>query len=92
MRLSPREGRLLRLSPGDVLRVDEVSALVIRRIVVRRGSSPRVVMYHCRTKAGEATLTVSFRPDPGGGESDWLLRWNVDGRTRDVHEDEVETY
>src|SRR5260221_14778876 len=70
VRISPREGELLRLQPGCVLTVNGVPAEVRVRMVVherdtRRGS------YQCQTELGPAILEVHCAD--GGGAFDIVL-------------------
>ncbi|MBI4604553.1 MAG: hypothetical protein HY721_21535 [Planctomycetes bacterium] len=57
VRASPREGRLLRLEPGSVLRVAGRPAAVVGRRVGETAEGPYVA-YECECESGPAALVV----------------------------------
>ena len=61
VRISPREGRLLRLEPPCLLRLGGLWAQVVGREVATGGAGPSVV-YRLNADAGSAVLRVARRP------------------------------
>lgn len=57
VRISPSEGRLLRLSPPCVLTIGRRTVRIVSRAVSETVSGP-IVTYECETDAGEADLIV----------------------------------
>ncbi len=85
VRASPREGRLLRLTPPRVLIVAGEAAQIVRRSVRIHGGHPRVT-YHCVTRAGCALLRVDLaEPAPA-------IAWRTKDGTRRLHEEDIEVY
>ena len=85
VRNSPREGRLLRLSPPSVLRIAGRRYRLISRRATSAGGKPCVV-YHCRSPAGGCELRVI----PGARARHPRVEWVVSGRVSFLEEDEVE--
>ncbi len=86
-RPSPREGRLLRLRPAWILRVDGVSWEVRSRSVGETPGGP-YVLYHCGNASGTALLKL----EPEGFSSRYALRWSEGGSERFLDEDAVEVF
>ncbi len=57
VRISPSEGRLLRLSPPCVLTIGSRTVRIVSRMVSETGSGP-IVTYECETESGLAELIV----------------------------------
>src|SRR5262245_15885279 len=85
VRASPREGRLLRLTPPRVLIVAGEAAQIARRSVRIDGGHPRVT-YHCVTRAGCALLRVNAA-EPAHG-----ILWQTKHGTQRLHEEDIEVY
>lgn len=87
IRTSPRDGQLLRLSPGTIVSVRSRLAEVVGRSVCQTGDGPSVV-YQCRTVGGAAMLSV--RPMGDGRYAS--LQWSENGATDLIDEESVEVY
>src|SRR5262249_1574258 len=85
VRASPREGRLLRLTPPRVLIVAGEAAQIVRRSVRIDGGHPRVT-YHCVTRAGRALLRVH------PAESAHAILWQTKQGTLRLHEEDIDVY
>lgn len=68
IRVSPGEGRLLQILPGDLLTVGGVDAEVLDRRVTVEGS----LCLSCRTSAGSGELHVEVFPGQESPELVWL--------------------
>lgn len=87
VRASPREGRLLRIAPGSLIRVGSTLATVCRRCVGQTAKGP-YVLYCCEGDTGPCQLWVTplastYRP---------RVRWVEFGRENVLTEDEVEVF
>lgn len=80
IRAPPGEGRLLRLAPGDFLRIASESAQVVSRQVMRDGDEPLIV-YRCETATASVELVVRL----AGG-----IHIRRSGLVRQVAPDDVE--
>src|SRR5258708_6977634 len=87
LRVSPREGELLRLQPGCVLTVNGIPAEVRGRIVLHERDGPRVV-YECQTEQGPARLEVSCP----GDEHRLNVFWSGTGRKEALFEHQIEVF
>jgi hypothetical protein len=87
VRISPREGELLRLRPGCVFTVHGVPAEVRARIVVPEFDRPRV-SYECQTELGPASLEV----DGPDGEGRSAIVWSRPGRREVLFEHQIEVF
>jgi hypothetical protein len=85
IRVSPREGRLLRLQPNCILRICGEWAEVMERRVADR-SSGQVVVYRCAAGAGNYELAL--RPIQRGVE---VVLWRGD-RCHLITEEDVEVF
>lgn len=104
VRISPREGRLLRLQPPCVVVVEDRPAEVLARTLANlpHGASATTVaddrlfadngllevLYECRSVAGDCRLRLTIAP---GGALDGIF-WTADGRERRITEECVEVY
>lgn len=77
IRVSPREGRLLRLNPGDFLLIAGESACVLERRVAQES-----VHYLCDTAYGDCDLEV-------GANGDVIVR--IGETERHLNHEQVET-
>ena len=68
IRVSPVEGRLLRVLPGDILSVDGTDVEVVDRIVI----AERTLCLICRTQRGTAELYVPVFSKAGPQEIVWV--------------------
>ena len=86
IRVSPREGRLLRLQPPCILLVEGCPVEVLSRIL---GQSTRglTIAYECRSAAGACRLTVQ-----PAGNSTPEVTWFASGVERLIAEHEVEVF
>ena len=86
-RVSPREGRLLRIQPAAILRIGNHMAEVLRRTVGEDASGPYVI-YHCQsgTRASELYLR------PLGIHGHVTLLWSEENSVRELTEDEIEVF
>jgi hypothetical protein len=86
IRVSPREGRLLRLQPPCYLLIDGRPAEVLARTLAQ-GDSGWTVSYECRTADGDGNLTVRMI-----GDSTSDVVWTTDGVERLIASDEIEVF
>lgn len=84
IRASPREGRLWRLRPGDLVVFGDMEAEVLTRSVVDRPAGPALSLT-CRTASGTAEFEVSLT---SVGRSAVVVWKTADG-SRPVSEDEM---
>ena len=82
IRVSPREGRLLRLQPGDLLQIDGLQVEVLSRSV-----EPTLRLV-CQIDFGRAELTITQSPT-GHPE---IISWTTDTECRRLSEDEIEVW
>jgi hypothetical protein len=87
VRVSPSEGRLLRLRVRSVIQVLGEPAVVVKRRVGHTEEGPYVV-YECEGIAGSSEIHVR----PIGGTHHVAIRWVVKGKERTVSEWEIEAY
>jgi hypothetical protein len=87
VRVSPHEGRLLRLEPPCVMVVESRPAEVLARTVGRTAAGPFVV-YDCRSATGPCQLRVV----PLGEGYVSRVSWIEDGRERELAADDVEVF
>lgn len=87
IRISPREGLLLRLRPGSLISVDGQPVEIVNRTVRQLADGPLVV-YGCRSPDGPGQLCVS----PGESRLASHIRWTVHGRDRALSELDVIVY
>ncbi len=87
IRVSPREGQLLRLRPPCLIQVCSQPLEVTRRRVHRTPRGPWVI-YHCQGEFGPGELWVS----PGGGRSGPRLRWITHRGERTLTEDDIQVW
>lgn len=86
IRISPREGRLLRLTPPCLLEYDREIWLVESR-AVGTGTTGSYVSYRCSGEGRHALLTVT--PASAGREQ---ALWIANGACQAVSADEFEVY
>lgn len=86
IRVSPREGRLLRLAPPCYLERDGEFWLVESR-AVGTGTTGSYVTYRCSAEGRQAVLTVT--PASAGREQ---VQWFANGACQAVSADEFEVY
>jgi len=82
IRVSPEEGRLLRLRPPCWLLIDGATVEVVGRTVPDAG---RRVLYSCRTHSGVGTLAVSL-------DDKVNLHWHDGAHTRPIMASDIEVY
>ena len=70
IRVSPRQGRLLRLRPGTLLRVGDQHATVVARRVCQ-GSDGPVVIYDCLVDERPGELRVPMSQGQQSTDVDW---------------------
>lgn len=87
VRVSPREGRLLRLRPPCIVRVAGRYVQVLERTAGETRDGP-YVCYACAVDDEPAQLWVS----PLGAANVPLVRWNLAGISVHLHADEVEVF
>ena len=87
IRVSPREGRLLRLTQGSILVIEGETASILAR-AVENDPHRRCVRYRCQTTEGRALLEVWWSQQ---GDIT-CLRWHFQGQIRELHEEEIEVY
>ena len=87
VRVSPSQGRLLRLGLRSVIQVGGESAVVLKRRVGHTAEGPYVV-YECQCIAGPSELFVR----PIGGTHHVTIRWVVNGKERTLSEGEIEAF
>lgn len=87
VRVSPTEGRLLRLEPPCWLRVEGTLVEVFSRTVGETTGGP-FVTYGCRSPAGPCTLSL----DPRGQGRTAILRWEKDARKEELSSRQVEVF
>jgi len=101
VRISPREGRLLRLKPPCVVVVEGRPAEVLARTLGRVSATTNAwevgsptddgsisVVYDCRSSQGECRLRLAVAP--GGAIAG--VYWTTEGREREIMEESVEVY
>jgi hypothetical protein len=86
IRVSPRQGRLLRIEPPAIIRVDAMIAQVLSRSTGCNGAGPYVA-YECRTERGRAQLRIC-----PVGLACQQVSWVEEGQAREVTEDAIEIY
>lgn len=79
IRVSPHEGQLLRIQPGDLLTVAGVDAQVVNRSLTTEHS----LCLTCQTEAGPAELHVPTPPNRGP------VGWHTSGVCRMLTEDDI---
>lgn len=84
IRVSPNEGRLLRLDAGALLTIEDRAVEVLGRRI-RRQPAGAVIAYDCRTPSGAARLLIR-QPRDGG---DLSAQWSEGGTVRLLHEADV---
>lgn len=87
IRISPREGELLRLIPGSVFSVFGVAAQVRTRCVIQADEGD-IVQYECETDSGLARLDVWLDHSPG----DPRIQWSISGRSNTLHAQQIEVF
>ncbi len=87
VRVSPDEGRLLRLEPPCVVVIESRPAEVLARTVGRTAAGPFVV-YDCRSATGPYQLRVV----PLGDGQVSCVCWIENGRERELAADDVEVF
>jgi hypothetical protein len=86
-RVAPREGRLLRIQPGAIVRIDSRVAEVVRRTVGEDQRGPYVV-YHCQSGDQASDLRVV----PWGTNGHYQLSWIREETARELTDDDVEVF
>jgi hypothetical protein len=82
IRVSPREGRLLRLQPPCIINIDEHEILVEKRTVADHPQGAQVIYDgHIRSNRRATSLTIAV------GSSN--VAWTIDGSTLNVAVDEI---
>jgi hypothetical protein len=84
IRISPREGRLLRLAPGALLGIEGEMLEVTQRTVHDLRSGP-LVRYACRSADGDSELWVAALPE-------LTIVWTRIGRDRRLRSDDLEIW
>jgi hypothetical protein len=84
IRVSPDEGRLLQIQPGDLLTLDGVDAEVLDRHVTAEG----FLCLTCRTDVGSAELHVEVSP----GQESLELVWHSCGSRHLLAADDVQVW
>jgi hypothetical protein len=87
VRVSPREGALLRLDVGDSIVVGQCAALIASRHITAT-SSGAVVVYNCSSVEGESVLEVPITVRRPSG----TIVWRTGDNGVVIHPDEIELY
>jgi len=87
VRVSPREGELLRLRPKSLVTVDGVPAEVLRRKEMC-GTLTQGVLYECQTADGMALLDIRISKAAGRLE----ISWSLSGRGEVLLEHQIEVF
>lgn len=87
VRVSPEEGRLLRLEPPCFVVVAGRPAEVLSRTLGRDPGGP-FVSYECRHAQGDCRLRVGLTIDGATA----AVSWTTDGVERSLRPEEVETF
>jgi hypothetical protein len=87
IRVSPDEGRLLRIESQDVLLIGDTQVEVITRSIVKRVSGV-ALHFNCRTPTGSAELFVELTLD-GQLQS---IRWNADDEERVLSVEDLDVW
>ncbi len=88
IRVSPSDGRLLRLAPPCALTIGSETVRVVSRTVSETAFGP-VVSYECETDFGMAELTVRLTGDYRGGLSSEITWTNEQSRQAIAEQDVV---
>lgn len=83
IRISPHEGKLWRLQPGNILNIAGEEVEVVSRHVLLQGEGTLELL--CRTRTGQAKLQVSSSPSASSPQVWWETE---SGRSR-LHVAEV---
>jgi hypothetical protein len=86
VRISPREGALLRLQPPCLLMIGNQRVEVLAR--KEPGEEKTVVVYNCNTGQGPATLRIDL-VDQGRRTS---VHWQIAGEIYQLSAEDVEVY
>jgi hypothetical protein len=76
IRISPREGELLRLQPRGLLLIGDQRVRIESRRVMS-GRAPARVIYECSGENGPATLQVELLQELGTTKIDWYCSGQV---------------
>ncbi len=87
VRVSPREGELLRLQPACLVTIDGRPVEVLGRQEVQSDRA-NGVRYECRTEEGPAHLDVRFSEIAGRLE----IGWSMSGRIEALLEHQIEIF
>jgi hypothetical protein len=82
IRVSPHEGLLLRIQPGDLITVAGVDAEVVGRSLI----GEQGICLVCQTAIGPAELHVPIPPARN------QLLWHISGVSRHVVEDDIKVW
>jgi hypothetical protein len=82
IRLSPTEGRLLRLEPPCFLVIDGQPFEIVKR-TLRPSDREPVAVYTCRTCGSELMIRQGLTPE---------ILWHHQGVVRRLHETDIEVY
>ena len=89
IRVSPAEGRLLRLRRGSVVRLREQTAVVRQRWVGRSASGP-YVNYDCEVDGGGGPCQLRVGPVLGSGPHG--VTWTRGGKEDAVPPEDIEVF
>lgn len=84
IRVSPVDGRFLRIASGDLLTLEGIDTIVLERC----DSDRDIIRLTCRTETGLAELQVRCSFDGGSPE----LTWNECGRSRLLETNNVQIW
>src|SRR5262249_44184930 len=87
VRVSPREGELLRLRPESLMLVEGEPVQVLRREVAGDASA-QGVRYECQAADGVAHLDVRFSEESGRFE----ISWSMCGRQEMLSKHQIEVF
>jgi hypothetical protein len=87
VRISPREGELLRLRPGSVVQINGTVAEVRSQSFVQKGQTTRV-RYDCQTESGPAQLEVQCH----AVDNRVVIVWSTDGRKELLFQHQIEMF
>ena len=87
VRISPREGELLRLRPGCVLVIAGKPVEILRRQAFQAGCTEGI-RYECPTEEGPALLEVRFCENA----RQLAICWSVSGKIETLQEHQIEVF
>lgn len=87
IQISPAEGRLLRVRPGDLLSIDHHDFEVVDRYIMERPHR-RLLCLRCRAQSETAELFVAIGPECEAPS----IRWETRHRVRTLGIEDIEVW